>query len=136
MLAELGRALPAALLLALPLTALGGLLLHRMRRRSVTAAMTTLALVPLVALGLYGGALVDQYDRRRVALFSATFLFVVTTALAAQAWLHVDSVLLLYALVAVQSAGFAINNPARTSIIPRLVEARLLPADLKSSLQP
>jgi len=48
-LAELGRALPAALLLALPLTALGGLLLHRMRRRSVTAAMTTLALVPLVA---------------------------------------------------------------------------------------
>ena len=49
MLAELGRALPAALLLALPLTALGGLLLHRMRRRSVTAAMTTLALVPLVA---------------------------------------------------------------------------------------
>ena len=49
MLAELARALPAALLFALPLTALGGLLLHRMRRRSVTAAMTTLALVPLVA---------------------------------------------------------------------------------------
>ena len=48
-LAELARALPAALLFALPVTALGGLLLHRMRRRSVTAAMTTLALVPLVA---------------------------------------------------------------------------------------
>ena len=26
------------------------------------------ALVPLVLLGLYGGALVDAYDRRRVAL--------------------------------------------------------------------
>ena len=49
MLAELARALPAALLFALPVTALGGLVLHRMRRRSVTAAMTTLALVPLVA---------------------------------------------------------------------------------------
>ena len=48
-LTELARALPAALLFALPVTALGGLLLHRMRRRSVTAAMTTLALVPLVA---------------------------------------------------------------------------------------
>jgi signal transduction histidine kinase len=48
-LAELVRALPAALLFALPVTALGGLVLHRMRRRSVTAAMTTLALVPLVA---------------------------------------------------------------------------------------
>ena len=49
MLTELARALPAALLFALPVTAFGGLLLHRMRRRSVTAAMTTLALVPLVA---------------------------------------------------------------------------------------
>ena len=86
------------------------------------------ALVPLVALGLYGGALVDAHDRRRVALLSSLGLWVVTIALAVQAWLHLDSVLLLYALVAVQSAGFAINNPARTSIIPRLVEARLLPA--------
>ncbi|GAA1828046.1 MFS transporter [Microlunatus capsulatus] len=86
------------------------------------------ALVPLVLLGLYGGALVDAYDRRRVALASSLGLWVVTMALALQAWLHVDSVLLLYALVAVQSAGFAINNPARTSIIPRLVEPRMLPA--------
>jgi MFS family permease len=86
------------------------------------------ALVPLVLLGLYGGALVDAYDRRRVALASSLGLWVVTMALALQAWLQVDSVLLLYALVAVQSAGFAINNPARTSIIPRLVEPRLLPA--------
>jgi MFS family permease len=81
-----------------------------------------------VLLGLYGGALVDAYDRRRVALLSSLGLWVVTMALAAQAWLHVDSVLLLYGLVAVQSAGFAINNPARTSIIPRLVAPRLLPA--------
>jgi MFS family permease len=86
------------------------------------------ALVPLVLLGLYGGALVDAYDRRRVALASSAGLWVVTMALALQAWLGVDSVLLLYALVAVQSAGFAINNPARTSIIPRLVEPRMLPA--------
>jgi MFS family permease len=86
------------------------------------------ALVPLVLLGLYGGALVDAYDRRRVALLSAVGLWLVTMALALQAWLHADSVLLLYALVAVQSAGFAINNPARSSIIPRLVEPRLLPA--------
>ena len=49
MFAELARALPAALLFAVPVTAVGALLLHRMRRRSVTAAMTTLALVPLVA---------------------------------------------------------------------------------------
>jgi MFS family permease len=86
------------------------------------------ALVPLIALGLYGGALVDAYDRRIVALLSAVALFLVTAALAVQAWLDLDSVTLLYGLVALQSAAFAINNPARTAIIPRLLEPRLLPA--------
>ncbi|MBD7998167.1 MULTISPECIES: MFS transporter [Oerskovia] len=86
------------------------------------------ALVPLVALGLYGGALVDAYDRRKVALLASWALWVVTGLLALQAWLDVGSVGVLYGLVALQSAAFAINNPARSAIIPRLVEPRLLPA--------
>ena len=86
------------------------------------------ALVPLVVLGLYGGALVDTYDRRKVALASSFGLWLVVILLAVQAWLHLDSVPLLYGLVALQSAGFAINNPARSAIIPRLVEPLLLPA--------
>lgn len=86
------------------------------------------ALVPLVALGLYGGALVDAFDRRKVALLSAFGLWAATLGLVTQALLGLDSVWLLYGLVAVQSAGFAINNPARTAIIPRLVEPPLLPA--------
>ncbi|MBD5785842.1 MFS transporter [Cellulosimicrobium terreum] len=86
------------------------------------------ALVPLVVLGLYGGALVDAYDRRKVALAASGALWVVTALIALQAWFHVDSVEVLYGLVALQSAAFAINNPARTAIVPRLVEPRLLPA--------
>ncbi|MHA7133899.1 MFS transporter [Oerskovia turbata] len=86
------------------------------------------ALVPLVALGLYGGALVDAYDRRKVALLASWALWVVTGLLALQAWLGLGSVGVLYGLVALQSAAFAINNPARSAIIPRLVEPRLLPA--------
>lgn len=86
------------------------------------------ALVPLVVLGLYGGALVDAFDRRRVALYSALGLWVVVLGLVVQALLALDSVWLLYGLVALQSAGFAVNNPARTAIVPRLVDPRLLPA--------
>src|SRR4051794_30954499 len=86
------------------------------------------ALVPLILLGLYGGALVDVYDRRKVALVASIELWVVSGLLAVQAWLHLDSVPLLYVLVALQSAGFTVNNPARSAIIPRLVEADLLPA--------
>ncbi|MCP2265080.1 MFS transporter [Promicromonospora thailandica] len=86
------------------------------------------SLVPLVALGLYGGALVDHYDRRKVSLLSSLVLWVVVAAIAAQAWLRLESVHLLYGLVAVQSAAFAINNPARSAIIPRLLPKELMPA--------
>jgi MFS family permease len=84
------------------------------------------ALIPLVALGLYGGALVDAYDRRRVALMSSIALWLVSIALVLQAALDWNSVIVLYALVALQSAAFAVNNPARSAIIPRLLEPRLL----------
>jgi signal transduction histidine kinase len=40
---------PLALLFSLPVALLGALLLHRMRRRSLTAAVTVLVLVPVVA---------------------------------------------------------------------------------------
>ncbi|MEN5072527.1 MFS transporter [Isoptericola cucumis] len=91
-------------------------------------ALGIAALVPLVALGLYGGALVDHYDRRTVSLLASSVLWLVTAGIAAQAWLDVGSVNLLYALVALQSAAFAINNPARSAIIPRLVAPELMPA--------
>lgn len=85
-------------------------------------------LVPLVGLGLYGGALVDTHDRRTVALAASTALWVVSIAIALQAWLGFRSVELLYGLVALQSAAFAINNPARNAIVPRLLPPELLPA--------
>ncbi|MFD7309340.1 MFS transporter [Promicromonospora sp. NPDC059942] len=86
------------------------------------------SLVPLVALGLYGGALVDHYDRRKVSLISSAVLWLVVAGIAVQAWLDLESVELLYGLVAVQSAAFAINNPARSAIIPRLLPKELMPA--------
>jgi signal transduction histidine kinase len=46
---DLLAALPLAFLCAAPVAVLGGLLLHRLRRRTITAAVTTLALVPLAS---------------------------------------------------------------------------------------
>jgi len=86
------------------------------------------ALVPLVVLGLAGGAVVDVHDRRRVALVASLALWTTSIATALQAWLHVESVALLYGLVACQSAAFAVNNPARAAIVPHLVRRELLPA--------
>ncbi len=86
------------------------------------------ALVPLVVFGLYGGAIVDHADRRRVALVASAVSWVATAALAAQAWAGNGQVGILYALVALQSGANAVNSPARSAIIPRLLDARLMPA--------
>ncbi len=90
--------------------------------------LSLFALVPLVVAGLYGGAIADAQDRRTVALYSSIALWVTTGAIAAQAWLGADSVWLLYILIAIQSGAAGINQPTRSSIIPRLVRPELLPA--------
>lgn len=86
------------------------------------------ALLPLVVFGLYGGAIVDHYDRRTVALVASVVSWVAVLALVAQAVAGNEHVGLLYALTAVQSAAGAVNSPARSAIIPRLLEPRLMPA--------
>ena len=85
-------------------------------------------LVPLVGFGLYGGTLSDAFDRRKVGLLTATGLWACSMLFLTQSLLHVGSVALLYLVVAVQSAFFAVGNPARQAIIPRLVPRDLLPA--------
>ena len=86
------------------------------------------ALVPLVTLGLYGGAIADAVDRRTLALVASAGLWVVSLALAAQAFLHIGSVWLVLGLIAVQSGFYAVNNPARSAMVPRLVDKELMPA--------
>lgn len=86
------------------------------------------AVVPLISLGLYGGSIVDAHDRRKVVLTTSTGLLLVGAGFAGQAWLEVGNVWLLYGLVAVQNGFFAVNGPARTAIIPRLLPTHLLPA--------
>ena len=86
------------------------------------------AFVPLVVFGLYGGALVDAHDRRTVVVVTAAGMLVSAVGIMVQALLGLDNVWLLYVLVAVQSGFFAVNSPARSSIVPRLLPPHLLPA--------
>lgn len=85
-------------------------------------------LVPLVVLGLYGGAIADAVDRRTLALVASAGLWAVSIALALQAFLGNRSVWVLYACLAVQSAFYAVNNPARSAMVPRLLGKELIPA--------
>jgi MFS family permease len=98
-------------------------------RSSLYVGLVGLAgLVPIVVFGLYGGAIADSMDRRVLYFWSSVGTWAVTLALLAQTLLDVHSVGLILALVAVQSAFFAIASSARGAIIPRIVDADLVPA--------
>ncbi|MEU8518260.1 MFS transporter [Streptomyces sp. NBC_01216] len=79
------------------------------------------SLVPLIVFGLYGGAIADTVDRRALGLASATGSAVLSGALAAAAFAGFHHVWFLYAIVALQSVCAALNSPARTAMIPRLL---------------
>ncbi|MEV6957141.1 MFS transporter [Streptomyces sp. NPDC051183] len=86
------------------------------------------SLVPLVALGLYGGAIADTVDRRTLGLYSSLGLAALSIALAAAALFDYHRVWLLYTVVALQAACGALNGPARAAMIPRLIAPEQLPA--------
>jgi MFS family permease len=85
-------------------------------------------LLPLVVFGLYGGAIADAVDRRRLVLVTTSGQALLAVVLVVQALLGLEQVALLYAVVAVQAALFAVDSPARQAFVPRLLPVRLLPA--------
>jgi MFS family permease len=85
-------------------------------------------LVPLVVFGLWGGALADVLDRRTILVVTTVGLIATSAAFWLQAAAGVDDVWLLLGLFAVQQAFFAVNQPTRSAILPRLLPDEQLPA--------
>ena len=90
--------------------------------------LSVFALVPLVFGGLLGGSIADAHNLRTVALLATSVLWLTTGLIALQSWLQLGNVWILYLLVALQSGAQAINQPARSAIIPMLIRKELLPA--------
>ena len=91
--------------------------------------LSIFALVPLVFGGLLGGSIADAHDRRKVALLASSVLWLTTGLLGAPvlagAW---ETSGCSTCWLRVQSGAQAINQPARSAIIPTLVRKELLPA--------
>ncbi|HEX2895282.1 MAG TPA: MFS transporter [Marmoricola sp.] len=85
-------------------------------------------LVPLVVFGLWGGALADVMDRRTILQFTTVGLIATSAGFWLQAALHAGNVWLLLGLFSVQQAFFAVNQPTRSAVLPRLLPAAQLPA--------
>jgi len=85
-------------------------------------------LVPLVVFGLWGGALADVFDRRSLLIVTTVGMIATSACFWAQAALGLENVWLLLGLFSVQQAFFAINQPTRAAVLPKLVPPELLPA--------
>ncbi|WP_353952725.1 MFS transporter [Knoellia sp. S7-12] len=106
-----------------------GLQVYDLTRSTASVGIVGLcALIPLVVMGLYGGTLIDHFDRRIVGLVAQSVAFLVSILCALQAWMGNTQVWVLYALVAAWNAAFAVSSPARTSIYPRILRRDQLPA--------
>ena len=86
------------------------------------------ALVPLVVFGLLGGAIADTYDRRKLLMVTSVGIAVTSIGLWLAALIGNESVWTVFALLAVQQGFFAVNQPTRSAIIPRIVPAELVPS--------
>ncbi|MGW0495203.1 MFS transporter [Streptomyces sp. NPDC003007] len=91
-------------------------------------AASLAGLVPLIVFALWGGAIADTMDRRKLLLVTNSGIAVTSVLFWLQAFAGLESVTTLMLLVAVQQAFWGLNAPARSASIARLVPDDELPA--------
>ncbi|MFF8028610.1 MFS transporter [Streptomyces sp. NPDC007896] len=95
-----------------------------------TGAVGLAQAIPLVALGLFAGSLVDRVDRRKFYLLTTSGQAVCSLLLALQGFLGHLPVAGVLGLVAVQSCFVAGGGPASRTFIPHLLPKHQLAAGL------
>jgi MFS family permease len=91
------------------------------RSSLAVGAIGLVQLVPLVVISLMGGAIADQFDRRRLLVITNLGMAACSAVLTVGAFAHWNTVAYLYAVAAVSSGFGAVDQPARSAIIPNLV---------------
>ncbi|WP_405623103.1 MFS transporter [Streptomyces sp. NBC_00076] len=91
-------------------------------------AASLAGLLPLIVFALWGGAVADTMDRRKLLLITNSGIAVTSVLFWLQAVSGLDSVAVLMVLLAVRQAFWGLNAPARNASIARLVPEDQLPA--------
>ncbi len=92
------------------------------------AALTAFQLIPLLVFALGAGTLADAVDRRRLLLATQLGQAAASFVLVLLALQPAPPVVALFLVAAVMAALGAVDQPARSSMIPRLVPPERLPA--------
>lgn len=83
--------------------------------------MSLVEFVPMVVCGLWGGAIADALDRRKVVLFSEIGLLVTSGLLTVNAMLPKPQVWVLYAVGAIAMGLTCLQRPSLEALIPQVV---------------
>ncbi|WP_330283780.1 MFS transporter [Streptomyces sp. NBC_00588] len=95
---------------------------------AAVGAIGAVELLPLVVFGLYGGALADALDNRRLIVWTEAGQGLLSAALLLNALLPHPAVWPLYVVAALSSALVSVQRPALDSLFPRIVAHEHLPA--------
>ncbi|MET7474761.1 MFS transporter [Streptomyces sp. NPDC005648] len=95
---------------------------------AAVGAIGAVELVPLLLFGLYGGALADALDKRKLILWTEAGQGFLSAALLLDALLPHPAVWPLYVVAALSSALVSVQRPAIDSLWPRIVAHEHLPA--------
>ncbi|MFJ8633681.1 MFS transporter [Streptomyces sp. NPDC093568] len=95
---------------------------------AAVGAIGAVELVPLIVFGLYGGALADALDKRKLIVWTEAGQAVLSAALLVNALLPSPAVWPLYIVAALSSALVSVQRPALEALLPRIVAHDQLPA--------
>ncbi|MFR0352218.1 MFS transporter [Streptomyces sediminimaris] len=95
---------------------------------AAVGAVGAVELLPLLVFGLYGGALADALDKRKLIVWTEAGQGLLSAALLLNALLPNPAVWPLYVVAALSSALVSVQRPAIDSLWPRIVAHEHLPA--------
>ncbi|GHH22752.1 MFS transporter [Streptomyces lanatus] len=95
---------------------------------AAVGAIGAVELVPLVVFGLYGGALADALDKRKLIVWTEAGQGLLSAVLLLNALLPRPAVWPLYVIAALSSALVSVQRPAMDALLPRIVAHDHLPA--------
>jgi MFS family permease len=94
----------------------------------LTGLIGAAELGPLVVASLFGGALADRFDRRRLLVLCQIALVAIAAALAVAAATGPPPIWILFVLAAAMAGASAVERVVRAAIVPNTVSNEGLPA--------
>lgn len=85
-------------------------------------------ILPVVVFSFLGGAVADNYNRRKILFFTQSTLAIQAMVLAYLTFAGIIEIWHIYLLTAIQASAAAFDLPARQAMVPNLVSREHLPS--------